>query len=188
MNPCDQVAMEERKAVTQAQLGGGDGDSDEGARSTELVLWLKSDTYSAPPSQGFSSLPIPTPFLSTHCPKAFPASPTQLCCSCGQVHFSLINSICVPPMGCCWHTALLTGAWPVHPQTARAPPSRVQTQQDATVCAPRVWSPLTRSSSSSPWSFTNTSSSSWLSPSRLRCRQGLSLRTGDPAGKLGGDA
>ena len=52
MNPCDQVAMEERKAVTQAQLGGGDGDSDEGARSTELVLWLKSDAYSAPPSQG----------------------------------------------------------------------------------------------------------------------------------------
>lgn len=27
----------------EAQLGGGDGDSDECARSTELVLWLKSD-------------------------------------------------------------------------------------------------------------------------------------------------
>lgn len=117
MNPCDQVAMEEREAVTRAQLGGGDGDSDEGARSTELVLWLKSDAYSAPPSQGPSSLPTPTPSLSTHCPKAFPASPTQLCCSCGQVHLSLINPICVPPMGGCWHAALLTGAWPVHPQT-----------------------------------------------------------------------
>lgn len=44
------------------------------------------------------------------------------------------------------------------------------------------------SSSSSPCSFTNTSSSSWLSPSRLLCRQGLSRRTGDPGEKLGRDA
>lgn len=28
----------------ETQLGGGDADSDECAGSTELVLWLKSDT------------------------------------------------------------------------------------------------------------------------------------------------